>query len=113
MPLCYNVNMASDARKAQWRESRRKARERARAAGCCIVCLRSPAPAGRATCAGCGRRANAAKRRNAVDRAERFGIDLSLLLRNARRSAEERFADAERSFRDARLLGRLARTRPA
>ena len=101
--------MATDARKAQWRESRRKARERARAAGRCIACLRTPVRAGRVTCVPCGQRANAAKRRSAVEQAAAFGIDLSLLLRNARRSPAERFADAERGLRDARMLGALAR----
>ncbi|GEM_PF-6299479 len=110
--------MASERRKAQWRESRRRARARAREERRCISCLRAPLPAGRVTCAPCGERANAAKRRrlqrlasSALARAAAFGIDVGLLLRNQSLSPEQRFAEAERSVRNARTLARIARDR--
>ena len=113
----YNVNMASEARKAQWRAARARAREAARREGRCIGCLREPVGAGRVTCAACGQRANEANRRraqrlrsSALAQAEVFGIDLSLLMRNLRMSPEERFAALERTLRTA---GTFARIRPS
>jgi hypothetical protein len=110
--------MASEQRKAQWRESRRRARARARDEHRCISCLQVRLAADRVTCERCGERANAAKRRrmrrlasSALARASAFGIDVGLLLRNLRLSPEQRFAEAERSLRNARTLARIAHAR--
>lgn len=115
----YNVNiMASESRKAQWRQSRRLARDRARREGRCIGCLQTAVKKPRVTCASCGERANAAKRRraqrlrsSALARAGSFGIDLGLLLRNLRMSPQERFASLVRTLHDARTFAKIARSK--
>ncbi|MGH7659998.1 MAG: hypothetical protein ACRENA_03650 [Vulcanimicrobiaceae bacterium] len=65
------------------------------------------------TCSECGQRANAAKSRrvsrlrsSAVAQAEAFGIDIVMLLRNVRMSADRRFASLEQILRDAQTFGR-------
>jgi hypothetical protein len=80
--------------------------------------LQAAVEAPHVTCAACGERANAAKRRragrlrsSALARAESFGIDLSLLLHNLRMSPPERFASLERTLRDARTMAKIVRTR--
>lgn len=110
--------MADERRREQWREARRQARDRARREGRCIGCLQTAVKRPRVTCARCGQRANAAKRRraerlrsSALARAEAFGIDLTLLLRNLRQSPQERFASLERTLREARTMAKIARSK--
>jgi hypothetical protein len=63
--LCYDRTMSSTADEdtlERWRSKRSIARDRARAEGRCIICLKNEC-APNATCADCGKRANEARKR--------------------------------------------------
>ena len=77
------------------------ARERARAEGRCIICLRNPTD-GKATCVACGRKANAHRKMIADDKA-RVRAAAALAIAKASKPKRRRGAPVASSFASATL----------